>query len=177
MPPTLQTTAAVPSIGETVLPMAKMSMEPPRPSWMLKPVVHVRHDAFSRFVEFEGRPEVCEVLSIVDRLESDLLKPYIEPHYSATTNNSVTDADFLALIAARWSEYRAERYLQKSGDVTSNSDDETLANTPVQLFLAHKRVTRARLEIQVYSKLLKTARPALLQGTYYFPPFYLPNFD
>lgn len=59
----LTAAAASPSIGEVVSPMMRMSMEPPRPAWTLKPVVHVRHDVFSRFVEFEGRPEVCEVLS------------------------------------------------------------------------------------------------------------------
>lgn len=43
--------------------------------------------------------------------------------------------------------------------------DAICVNTPVQLFLAHSRVVRARLELRVYSELLKAARPALLKGT------------
>lgn len=60
--------------------------------------------------------------------------------------------------------------------MASASEDETRANTPVQLFLAHKRLTRARLEIEVYTKLLKTARPALLQGIYYTSSLLSPGF-
>lgn len=48
------------------------------------------------------------------------------------------------------------------------SADEIRVNTPVQLFLAHSRMIRARLELRVYGELLEAARPALLKGPY--PP-------
>lgn len=55
--------AAIPSIiSEIVLPMTNIAVESSRPTWTLTPVVHIRHDMFSRFVEFEGRPEVRKVL-------------------------------------------------------------------------------------------------------------------
>lgn len=96
------------------------------------------------------------------------LQPYIEPHFNESTTPS-RDIDFYALITARWSEYRAERYLQSSGHTVSSNlpAPETRVNTPVQLFLAYSRIARARLEIRVYSELLETARPALLAGKYH----------
>lgn len=96
-------------------------------------------------------------------------QPYIEPHFNESTSPS-TDGDFYALVAARWSEYRAERYLQSSGHTVSSNlpTPETRVNTPVQLFLAYSRIARARVEIRVYSELLGAARPALLAGECYF---------
>lgn len=79
----------------------------------------------------------------------------------------MSDPEFLDLVAARWSEYRAERYLQDSADDLASTfkKDEIRANTPAQLFLVYNRVTRARLELKVYSKILRAARPTLLKGT------------
>lgn len=84
-------------------------------------------------------------------------------------DSTMSDPEFLDLIAARWSEYRAERYLQDSADSVASTfkKDEIRANTPAQLFLVYNRVTRARLELKVYSKLLKAVRPTLLKGIYY----------
>lgn len=91
---------------------------------------------------------------------------------------------FNAVLAARWSEYRAERYLQSLGSSlpTKTPPSDARVNTPIQLFLAHNRITRARLEIQLYTELLKDARPALLEGKCYllssFPsPNVLLEFD
>lgn len=102
------------------------------------------------------------------RISPNVLQPYIEPHFPELIGPSTDDA-FYSLIAARWSEYRAERYLQSSGHNVSSKlqTPETRVNTPVQLFLAYSRVSRARLEIEVYGKLLRGACPALLQGTYH----------
>lgn len=91
-------------------------------------------------------------------------QPYIVPHFPPRDDSSTQD-DFRALLTARWSEYRAERYLQSSGNSMASAD-EIRVNTPVQLFLAHSRMIRARLELRVYSELLEDARPALLKGLY-----------
>lgn len=48
---------------------------------------------------------------------------------------------------------------------------ETRVNTPVQLFLVYSRIARARLELEVYSELLKAARPSLVKGTHHFSHF------
>lgn len=122
-----------------------------------------------RFVELCSATESSQTL-----IQS--FQPYIVPHFPPRDGSSTQD-DFRALLTARWSEYRAEQYLQSSGN-SMESADEIRINTPVQLFLAHSRMIRARLELRVYGELLEAARPALLKGPYSLHClYYLSNFD
>lgn len=67
---TRTSTMTAPSVGDLIQPMEDVSLEPasgmktlgPAPNSTLKPVVFIRHDTFSRFVEFEGGIEVCELI-------------------------------------------------------------------------------------------------------------------
>lgn len=60
--------------------------------------------------------------------------------------------------------------------MASSASATERVNTPVQLFLAHNRMTRARLELRIYAQLLETARPALLKGTHHLPFLLTPEF-
>lgn len=70
------------------------------------------------------------------------------------------DPDFDELVKARWYEYLAEGYLKHTGNkmaATSSKSvmEETCVNTPVQLYLAYRRLARARLELKIYTKMLR----------------------
>lgn len=52
----------IPSARALSPSMAGLSLEPKSPTSSLEPVVYVRRDTFARFVEFEGRKEVCELV-------------------------------------------------------------------------------------------------------------------
>lgn len=94
-------------------------------------------------------------------LNSFITKPYIEPHFVKVSNLPLgRDPDFDALVQARWYEYLAEGYLKATGSKAAASRSATvsetvLVNTPVQLYLAYRRLARAELETHIYTKLLK----------------------
>lgn len=55
------------SPAELIPPMSDMSFGSTKPFKSVpkstrKPIVFIRHDTFSRFVEFEGEVEVCELV-------------------------------------------------------------------------------------------------------------------
>lgn len=81
-----------------------------------------------------------------------VFQPYIEPHSSGEAG---LDADYDALVEARWHEHLAEHHLMDSGDDLHRHGSKNLVNTPIQLYLAHSRLARAQLEIGIYSKLLE----------------------
>lgn len=64
------------------------------------------------------------------------------------------DSDYDALVDARWHEHLAEHYLKNAGFDLDRAGSGLLVNMPVQLYLAHRRLTCVQLEINVYSKLL-----------------------
>lgn len=101
-------------------------------------------------------------------LNSCITKPYIEPHFVKASNLPLgRDPDFDALVQARWYEYLAEGYLKATGSKAAASSSTAVGgtvcvNTPVQLYLAYRRLARAELETHIYSKLLtKELGPAL----------------
>lgn len=89
------------------------------------------------------------------------LQPYIEPHFVQSPDSSGRDPDFDDLVQARWYEYLAEGYLKTTGSTaitarsTGSMTNDTRVNTPVQLYLAYRRLARAQLELKIYSRLLK----------------------
>lgn len=110
---------------------------------------------------------VCSLLFFC-YFSSCILKPYIEPHFGLVSDSSGRDPDFDALVQARWYEYLAEGYLKitESKMAASGSKNETRVNEPVQLYLAHRRLARAQLEITIYSRLLqKELGPSLQKRT------------
>lgn len=101
-------------------------------------------------------------------ISSCILKPYIEPHFGLVSDSSGRDPEFDALLQARWYEYLAEGYLKvtESRMAASGSKNETRVNEPVQLYLAHRRLARAHLEIDIYTRLLqKGLGPSLKKRT------------
>lgn len=76
------------------------------------------------------------------------------------------DPDYNALLEARWLECVAENYLKITGIGLKRAGSEIRMNTPAQLYLAHCRLARARVEISIYSKLLDQGKgKSFRQGT------------
>lgn len=95
--------------------------------------------------------------SLTETFNSCILKPHIiEPHFGLASDSKGRDPDFDELIQARWYEYLAEGYLKTTeSKMAGSSSDETRVNEPVQLYLAHRRVARAKLELRIYNRLLQ----------------------
>lgn len=107
---------------------------------------------------------VCAVF-LAETFNSYVLKPHIiEPHFGLASDSRGRDPDFDELILARWYEYLAEGYLKTTeSKMAGSSSDETRVNEPVQLYLAHRRVARAKLELRIYTRLLRNELGPLLQ--------------
>lgn len=93
-------------------------------------------------------------------------KPHIEPHFGLGSDSRGRDPDFDELILARWYEYLAEGYLKTTESKMAGSSSnatETRVNEPVQLYLAHRRVARAKLELRIYTRLLRRELGPLLR--------------
>lgn len=120
--------------------------------------MHFQHSGvFSQYVKFEGRDEVCSIQSL--RSQISAFTAIHEPHLFGRTDPTHRRYEFSALTAVRWSEYRVEGYLQSLAR-TMESTKSVYAIIP----FAYSRVARARVEIKVYSEVLKAARPGLLKG-------------
>lgn len=150
MPP-IKNSNALSQIPSTVL--QKSSQALPRHPPSHHPIRILVQDPLSRFVVFDGSQAVSRgKKSEFQFWYTAVSQPFIEPHYSQGTG---LDADYKALVEARWQEHLAEHYLRNSGVDLRRAGSRTLFNTPVQLYLAHSRLARAQLEISIYSKLLE----------------------
>lgn len=136
--------------------------------WAREPITLLKRDGYSRFVLFDGKKEVCtQIYSLYyDVFNSCIYKAYIEPHFLKVSDSPGRDPDFDALVQARWYEYLAEGYLKSTGSkmsAMSAKAEETRINTPVQLYLAYRRLERAQLETKIYDRLLKKELNPLLR--------------
>lgn len=137
--------------------------------WAREPITLLKRDVYSRFVLFDGKKEVgIQIYSLHHRVFNlRIYKAYIEPHFVKVSDlGPGRDPDFDALVQARWHEYLAEGYLKTTGSKMSASGvklDETRVNTPVQLYLAYRRLARAQLETKIYDRLLQNELDPLLR--------------
>lgn len=109
---------------------------------------------------------MCVLFFFAKTVNSCIHKPYIEQHFGLASDSSGRDPDFDALVQARWYEYLAEGYL-KTMEIkmaaSGSKANETRINEPVQLYLADRRLARAKLEIKIYTRLLKRELGPLLR--------------
>lgn len=107
---------------------------------------------------------------VAETFNSCVYKPYIEPHFGLLSDSNGRDPDFDSLVLARWYEYLAEGYLKVTESkmaASGSKDNETRVNEPVQLYLAYRRLARAKLEIRIYTRLLKSELgPSLQKRTF-----------
>lgn len=155
--------------------LSRLSLESPPSStsnddsrWARAPVTLLERDMYSRFVVFDGRREVCLYSTVSVPSTHDLEQPYIEPHFvELTLETPGRDPDFDKLVEARWYEYLAEGYLRSTGSKLTAAGGSlpnvTHINTPVQLYLARRRLARAQLEIKIYTDLLRRGASAALE--------------
>lgn len=115
-----------------------------------------------------GDERYCPHFTVFAPSTHDLEQPYIEPHFvELSLETPGRDPDFDKLVEARWYEYLAEGYLRSTGSkltaVGGSSSNVNRINTPVQLYLARRRLARAHLEIKIYTALLQRGASAALE--------------